>query len=106
MRPQALRLTSRLAFLLTQVEDEEGRTHLLIRPAIEEENEHRWCLWRPDHAGIPGLFLMGCDFRADDRLRQTTFLGWSDDKRRKKWFGVNSKRLDAGVSCHGLTEKL
>jgi hypothetical protein len=30
-----------------QVEDEEGRTHLLIHLAIEEHNEHRWCLWRP-----------------------------------------------------------
>jgi hypothetical protein len=35
-----------------QVEDEEGRTHLLIHLAIEEENEDRWCLWRPDHAGF------------------------------------------------------
>jgi len=35
-----------------QVEDEEGRTHLLIHPAIEEQNEDRWCLWRPDHAGF------------------------------------------------------
>jgi hypothetical protein len=30
-----------------QVENEEGRTHLLIHLAIEEQNEHRWCLWRP-----------------------------------------------------------
>jgi hypothetical protein len=35
-----------------QVEDEEGRTHLLIHLAIEKENEDRWCLWRPDHAGF------------------------------------------------------
>jgi hypothetical protein len=35
-----------------QVEDEEGRTHLLIHLAIEEQIEHRWCLWRPDHAGF------------------------------------------------------
>ena len=35
-----------------QVGDEEGRTHLLIHLAIEEENEERWCLWRPDHAGF------------------------------------------------------
>ena len=35
-----------------QVEDEEGRTHLLIHPAIEEQNEHRSCLWRPDHVGF------------------------------------------------------
>src|SRR6266481_2953483 len=34
-----------------QVEDEEGRTHLLIHLPIEAE-EHRWCLWRPDHAGF------------------------------------------------------
>ena len=31
---------------------EEGRTHLLIHVPIEEENEDRWCLWRPDHAGF------------------------------------------------------
>jgi hypothetical protein len=35
-----------------QVEDEEGRTHLLIHLAIEEQNERRWCLWRPDHAAF------------------------------------------------------
>ncbi|SRR5260370_40208798 len=29
-----------------------GRTHLLIHVPIEEENEDRWCLWRPDHAGF------------------------------------------------------
>jgi hypothetical protein len=29
---------------------EEGRTHLLLQVPIEEENENRWCLWRPDHA--------------------------------------------------------
>jgi hypothetical protein len=35
-----------------QVEDEEGRIHLLLHLTIEEEEEHRWCLWRPDHAGF------------------------------------------------------
>jgi hypothetical protein len=35
-----------------QVEDEEGRIHLLIHLPIEEENEDRWCLWRPDQAGF------------------------------------------------------
>src|ERR1700757_1585382 len=35
-----------------QVEDEEGTIHLLLHLPIEEENEHRWCLWRPDHAGF------------------------------------------------------
>ncbi len=35
-----------------QVEDEEGRTHLLIHLPIEEEDEDRSCLWRPDHAGL------------------------------------------------------
>jgi hypothetical protein len=35
-----------------QVEDEEGRTHLLIHLPIEEEEVDRWCLWRPDHAGF------------------------------------------------------
>jgi hypothetical protein len=33
-----------------QVEDEEGRIHLLINLPIDEENEDRWCLWRPDQA--------------------------------------------------------
>ena len=33
-----------------QVEDEEGRIHLLLHLPIEEENQARWCLWRPDHA--------------------------------------------------------
>jgi hypothetical protein len=50
--------TSRVALALRtgapsyQVEDEEGRTHLLIHLPIEEEDENRWCLWRPDHAGF------------------------------------------------------
>ena len=35
-----------------QVEDEDGRTPLLIHLTIEEGNEDRWCLWRPDHAGF------------------------------------------------------
>ena len=34
-----------------QVEDEEGRIHLLIHLPIEENrNNNRWCLWRPNHA--------------------------------------------------------
>jgi hypothetical protein len=33
------------------VDDEEGRTHLLIHLPVKA-NEHRWCLWRPDHAGF------------------------------------------------------
>jgi len=33
-------------------EAEEGRIHLLLHLPIEEENEDRWCLWRPDHAGF------------------------------------------------------
>jgi hypothetical protein len=34
-----------------QVEDEEGRMHLLIHLPIEEDG-NRWCLWRPDHVGF------------------------------------------------------
>jgi hypothetical protein len=33
-----------------QVEDEEGRIHLLLQLPIEGENGGRWCLWRPDQA--------------------------------------------------------
>jgi hypothetical protein len=35
-----------------QVEDEEGRIHLLIHLPIGEENENRWCIWRPDQLGF------------------------------------------------------
>jgi hypothetical protein len=35
-----------------QVEDEEGRIHLLLHLPFEEESENRWCLWRPDQAGF------------------------------------------------------
>ncbi len=52
MKPLALRSRSGLAFVSYQVEYEEGRTHLLIHLAVEEEDENRWCLWRPDHAGF------------------------------------------------------
>ncbi len=41
MKPRALHLSSGVAFLLTQVEDEEGRIHLLINLAIEEQHEHQ-----------------------------------------------------------------
>jgi hypothetical protein len=34
-----------------QVEDEEGRMHLLLQLPIEDD-EHRWCIWRPDIAGF------------------------------------------------------
>jgi hypothetical protein len=29
-----------------------SRTHLLIHLPVEEEDEDRWCLWRPDLAGF------------------------------------------------------
>lgn len=35
-----------------QVEDEEGRIHLLLHLPIQEEHDVRWCLWRPDQAGF------------------------------------------------------
>jgi hypothetical protein len=36
-----------------QVEDEEGRIHLLLHLPIEEDGDNnRWCLWRPDYAGF------------------------------------------------------
>jgi hypothetical protein len=35
-----------------EVEDEEGRIHLLLHLPIEEKTEDRWCLWRLDHAGF------------------------------------------------------
>jgi hypothetical protein len=35
-----------------QVEDEEGRIHLLLQLPIGKENENRWCLWRPDQANF------------------------------------------------------
>ena len=37
------------------VEDDEGRTHLLIRLPIAEQNDDRWCLWRSDQTGIDYL---------------------------------------------------
>jgi hypothetical protein len=43
-----------------QVEDEEGRTHLPIHLPIEEEDENRWCLWRPiTQALMPGSIFEG-----------------------------------------------
>jgi hypothetical protein len=35
-----------------RVEDEEARIHLLFHLPIAEENEGRWCLWRPDQAAF------------------------------------------------------
>jgi hypothetical protein len=52
MKPLGTSLGLAIGLPTYQVEDEEGRTHLLIHLAIEEPTEHRWCLWRPDHAGF------------------------------------------------------
>jgi hypothetical protein len=52
MRLQAPRLRSERPFPSYQVEDEEGRIHLLLHLPIEEKGEGRWCLWRPDQAGF------------------------------------------------------
>jgi hypothetical protein len=42
-----------------QVQDEEGRIHLLIDLPIED-GEHRWCLWRQiTQTLIPDRFLTG-----------------------------------------------
>ena len=35
-----------------QVEDEEGRIHLLLHFSIDEEHEDRWCLLRPGQTGF------------------------------------------------------
>jgi hypothetical protein len=45
-------LALRTGVLSYDVEDEEGSIHLLIHLPIEEEDEDRWCLWRPDQAGF------------------------------------------------------
>jgi hypothetical protein len=50
--PSGVALALKAGVPTYQVEDEEGRIHLLIHLAIEEQIEHRWCLWRPDHAGF------------------------------------------------------
>jgi hypothetical protein len=31
-----------------QIDDEEGRTHLLIQLTLKEEDADRWCFWRPE----------------------------------------------------------
>jgi hypothetical protein len=49
MQPRALHLSSRPVFPPTKSKTRKGRTHLLIPLAIEDQHEHRWCLWRPDH---------------------------------------------------------
>jgi len=46
-----------VAFLPNQVEDEEGRAYLLIHLAIEEQNQHRRCLWRSDQAGFDSMSI-------------------------------------------------
>lgn len=45
-------LTLRTAVPSYQVEDEEGRIHLLLHLPIEDDNENRWFLWWPDQAGF------------------------------------------------------
>jgi hypothetical protein len=51
LKPASLPIKSKTACRAGGLpEREEGRTHLLIQLPIEEEN--RWCLWRPEHAGF------------------------------------------------------
>ena len=40
-----------------QVEDEEGRIHLLLQPPIGEK-KNRWCLWRPDQADFDSRSIL------------------------------------------------
>jgi hypothetical protein len=40
-----------------QVEDEEGRIHLLIHLPIEDDGKEQWCLWWPDHAGFDSMSI-------------------------------------------------
>ena len=49
-----------------QVEDEEGRIHLLLQLPIGEENENRWCLWRPDQADFDSRSIFD-GARVEDR---------------------------------------
>jgi hypothetical protein len=50
-----------------QVEDEEGRTHLLIQLPIGEDNENRWVLWRTLNANnghtIPWRRIHSCRWK-------------------------------------------
>ncbi|HYZ75680.1 MAG TPA: hypothetical protein VE641_21560 [Chthoniobacterales bacterium] len=41
-----------------QIEAEEGRIHLLLHLPIEEKDEGRWCLWRPDQAGFDSSSIL------------------------------------------------
>lgn len=45
-------LALKTSLLSYQIEDGEGRIHLVLHLPIEEENEDRRCLWRPDQAGF------------------------------------------------------
>ena len=62
-KPSGVALGLKTGVPTYQVEDKEGRTHLLLYLAIEERHEHRWCLWRPDHAGFDSrsIFDQGDD---------------------------------------------
>jgi hypothetical protein len=68
-----------------QVEDEEGRIHLLLHLPIEEENEDRWCLWRPDQAALtPGAFLRERSLRNRKRVppnTKTVFTGRESERQ-------------------------
>jgi hypothetical protein len=46
VEPSGVALDLKTGVPTYRIENEEGRTHLLIHLAIEEQNERRWCLWR------------------------------------------------------------
>jgi hypothetical protein len=52
-----------------QVEDEEGRTHLLIHLAIEEHHEQRWCLRRPDREKFDSRSIFEAALVEEERSR-------------------------------------
>ena len=93
-----------------QVEDEESRIHLLFPLPIEEENEHRCCLLRPDQAGFdfsvrshkqhsfrpPAAGSVGCFARRERRA----------NRRAYEFLRIGPARASAVVSSDSPDESI
>ena len=56
-RVWAHRSHSAVTFSATEAKTRKAERIYSIRLLIEEEDEHRWCLWRPDHAGFDSRWI-------------------------------------------------
>jgi hypothetical protein len=82
-----------------QVEDEEGRIHLLVHLPIEEENEERCCLRLPDQAALDSRSIFYCPVL--EEIDVGRFVGTRDSKQviqEIRWHSKNNAEDRSNLS--------